>query len=395
MPVDGWVDAFAPPGTLAGWATAVPPSVGGACEVVVRLSGEPIGRAARTIHRPDIAGPDQMVGYRVTTTAPVSFRDFAEGRVEVALQGPGFRGALRINQDLLERARLIAVIEDLIGLGFWSEGRLDAVAQSIIADPTLPRAMRERMRSLAAQPGATPDGASLLRALMARAMPDRTAGRPEPAGHLLEHFASLGVNCEFGALQRNFGHEPISLLRWAYSPIDRLIAALDHDLDGVGDPEFTEFMELRPGDDFVTRDRRYDFTIHTFTWASQIGDYDMEFRRHCARLSWLRRALLEDLREGRKVLVRWELADVGLPVIRRLFHALRRHGPNRLLFVLDDPARAGRVTEIEDGLLVGFIDRFVPPGRLPHDLSIDAWMTICAKAATQFGLRDEPGPASG
>ena len=43
---------------------------------------------------------------------------------------------------------------------------------------------------------------------------------------LMLAFESLGERCDFGAVQRHYGVEPLGLLRFAFSPLDPLIAAL-------------------------------------------------------------------------------------------------------------------------------------------------------------------------
>ena len=68
-----------------------------------------------------------------------------------------------------------------------------------------------------------------------------------------------------------------------------------------------------------------------------------------------------------------------------LFAALRRFGPNTLLFVtLTDAAHPSVTVEARlPGFLVGYIERFAPRENA-HDLLLDQWITICRKA---FAMR--------
>jgi hypothetical protein len=61
--------------------------------------------------------------------------------------------------------------------------------------------------------------------------------------------------------------------------------------------------------------------------------------------------------------------------------ALRRFGPNTLLFVtLADAAHpSGTVEQRMPGFLVGYIDRFAP-SEDAHDLLFDDWLQICRNA---------------
>ena len=61
------------------------------------------------------------------------------------------------------------------------------------------------------------------------------AQRPE-LEPLMRQVESLGINCELGLVQRHCLAEPLGLFRFAYTPLEGLVAALHQDFAGIGDP---------------------------------------------------------------------------------------------------------------------------------------------------------------
>ena len=181
---------------------------------------------------------------------------------------------------------------------------------------------------------------------------------PQDVKKLLLGFEPLGRDCEFGLVQRHFGLEPLGLLRFAAISLDSLIAALNDDLAGIGDPAFTR-MRLGGNDEFVIDDTRYGLAIHTYTAADQTSAEAL-LPGAQRRLAFLARKLLDDLREPGKLFLR--TADPPEPVERllALHRALQRHGGATLLAVelSADPARIGRAEWLAPGVMRGWIERF-------------------------------------
>jgi hypothetical protein len=98
-------------------------------------------------------------------------------------------------------------------------------------------------------------------------------------------------------------------------------------------------------------------------------------------LPLLVRKLREDLAEGEKIFVYHGMGRLGGADALPLVTALRRYGPNTLLWVelADADHPAGTVEPAGTGLLKGYIDRFAP-GEDAHDLSLDCWIAICREA---------------
>jgi hypothetical protein len=189
-------------------------------------------------------------------------------------------------------------------------------------------------------------------------------------------FESLGDTCEFGMVQRRCGADPINLLRWASTPPDKLVLALNNNLSGVGDPEHTEI--LADGGEYVTRDTRYYMFSHTFTpvTSQPLAQFTQQ---HLKRMQYLRRKLLEDLAEGEKIFVYKCQEGLSETEARAIFRAIRSYGAQAgLLCVTLGDARhpIGRVREIDSGLMMGYIDRFSTV-----DINVQAWVGLCRTAA--------------
>lgn len=196
---------------------------------------------------------------------------------------------------------------------------------------------------------------------------------------LFMRFESLGDTCEFGIVQRRFGAEPISLLRWSSIQPADLMRALDTNMEGVGDAEHT-IVEVSHGE-YVTRDRRYHMFSHTFTpeTTEPLAKFTTQ---HLRRMKFLRKKLIEDLGSGEKLLVYKSINGVSDEQARGLFQSVRRYGGGCALLCarLENAAHpSGTLTEMEDGLFIGYIDRFSTV-----DINVDAWIKLCEAAAQRW-----------
>ncbi len=234
-----------------------------------------------------------------------------------------------------------------------------------------------------------------IRELASGAQPP-TAAQPEPSAAvvsavpdedeislstLMLSFESLGERCDFGAVQRYFGFEPLGLLRFAWSRLDGLVAALDDQLEAIGTAEDTGFSAY--GDETILRMKKYDLIFHTFVeGVAKLTPEKQEifYQQQRRRLLFLKDKLIRDLEEPEKILV-YATADFASDEeMTRLFTALRAYGPNSLLFVRpEDPDRpAGTVEALGDGLYAGYftgMTDFVAGGQPP----LDVWRELCLK----------------
>jgi hypothetical protein len=201
-----------------------------------------------------------------------------------------------------------------------------------------------------------------------------------PPDQLMMQFESLGENCEFGLVQRRCGAEPLGLLRFASAPLPRLLAALRARFAGLGDPGHIEVQVSPDQSEYLVIDSRFGLLYHPWVRVGEAAPEEIR-QRETVRLPFLRRKMLEDLEEARKIFVYHGMDPLSEAEVLRLLEALRAYGPATLLWVDRGDARhqAGTVEVAAPGLLKAYIDRFAP-GDNAHDFSSDAWLEICRKA---------------
>jgi hypothetical protein len=198
---------------------------------------------------------------------------------------------------------------------------------------------------------------------------------------LMLSFESLGERCDFGAVQRHFGVEPLGLLRFAWAPFDSLIAALEDRFDAIGTVDDTEFGRYR--DETILRMKKYGMMFHTFVEGmhdapavKQRAFYEQQRRR----LTFLKDKLVADLEDPQKIYLYSTDEAVSDDHARRLFAALRAYGRNSLLYVRPATARCpeGLAEVLDDGLYVGYfpgLNDFVSGNSPPLEL----WRRLCAQ----------------
>jgi tetratricopeptide (TPR) repeat protein len=177
-----------------------------------------------------------------------------------------------------------------------------------------------------------------------------------PPNELMLSFESLGERCDFGAVQRHYGVEPLGLLRFAYSPYEPLVAALEERFEAVGTVEDTGF-ELFRGETILIM-KKYGLIFHTFVDEAESNtpqkrDAFREQQRR--RLLFLKRKLLADLEEPQKIYVYSSDERTSEEDAARLHKALRAIGPSSLLYVrpADAAHPEGVVQRLDDGLYMG------------------------------------------
>jgi Flp pilus assembly protein TadD len=196
---------------------------------------------------------------------------------------------------------------------------------------------------------------------------------------LMLSFESLGERCDFGAVQRHYGVEPLGLLRFAWSKLDSLVAALDDRFAVIGTVDDTGFENY--GDETILRMKKYDLIFHTF--VEGVAEYPPDKRevfeqQQRRRLVFLKEKLIRDLEDRQKIWIYATNDFASDAEMTRLFTALRAYGPNSLLYVRPERGDrpAGTVELLEDGLYAGYfpgVNDFVGGGQPPFEL----WQRLC------------------
>jgi len=207
---------------------------------------------------------------------------------------------------------------------------------------------------------------------------------------LVMQFESLGgrgIGCEFGMFQREFGAEPLGLLRWADMPYEGIVQALETRFAGVGLPENTSVFVNRENGrpEYCTRDLRGFMFMRAFVYEDEMPMERMA-KQALRRLAYLKDKLIADLEAGSKIFV-WRCTERDLTEaeIARLHQAVRSYGDNFLFYVRrqDDAHPNGTVEQAAPGLLIGYIDRFKmsPEGVLASAPASASWLELCRRAA--------------
>jgi tetratricopeptide (TPR) repeat protein len=199
-------------------------------------------------------------------------------------------------------------------------------------------------------------------------------------GHLFRNTESLGDNCEFGNVQRKFGAEPLGLLRFSSISTRNLVAALRDRFRKLGSPgELT--LETIASGEYIIHDA-YEITMHSFTHEHEIPreKFHAQISR---RVAFLRRKLISDLEDGRKLFVYKDRSGMSLDEAKMVHSAVRTYGTAKLLCVLlsDDANEAGKLEIYGDGLLLGYISSFAAAEGLA-DSKFDEWLMIIERAST-------------
>jgi Sel1 repeat len=199
----------------------------------------------------------------------------------------------------------------------------------------------------------------------------------------LMHMQSLGINCEFGFLQRACGAEPLGLFRWTFAPLAKLVTALEQEFSGLTNRNLP-IVKMNDDSEFVIEDPVYGFRHHTFLFASNGATLAMVKRGELLRVAMLTESLLEEIREQRKLFVYHDANQSSLTEVRRLLAALNRSGPNTLLWMVGPKpnARVGEVRWLEPGLIEGIVSGFQPSvdNIVPNSVHRPSWLTVACSA---------------
>jgi hypothetical protein len=185
-------------------------------------------------------------------------------------------------------------------------------------------------------------------------------------------FESLGDDCELGLVQRTFGAEPLSLLRFSAAALPYVLRGVDTDFSGIGDHLSTAMEGVER--EWMVRDPDYDLRWHTFLLGDQ-ATHESVIARETKKTSFLHQKLIRDIRSSEKIfVVKSRAKPAEVEQIMALHLALNRRSPSWLLWA----------TDADDAHPVGFVEEIAPRllrGRLPFaDQDAPGWLALMTNA---------------
>ena len=199
---------------------------------------------------------------------------------------------------------------------------------------------------------------------------------------LMLRFQSLGDNCQFGFVQRHFGSEPISLLRFAGVP--DLIGLIESGMKDLGRPGTVGYFMAGP--EYMIRETSHSIFYHTFRNIGAISPDEL-IAENEMKLQYLARKFMEDLEDAETIWVTRRIVSNDISEVVALHAAMRRYGPNKLLWITPAPhdRRPGEVEWLGADLLRGYLASDAVND--PHTFDPDHYRLVCRNADRAFRSR--------
>jgi hypothetical protein len=196
-------------------------------------------------------------------------------------------------------------------------------------------------------------------------------------------FESLGHNCEFAYVQKQFGVEPNGLLRWTSITLPALVSALRRNFAGIAEPDNLEVIEIFDKDDpageWLIHDKLYDTETHTALSRDEAA-HNIVLWQAQRMFAERYQEMLSTLQSGNKICVFQAPHIRSKSAIKPVAAALAKLGPNTLLWVSENTGYpSGSVTTMQQGVLLGAIDRLAPETAVAQT-DLIAWGSIMANA---------------
>jgi hypothetical protein len=202
----------------------------------------------------------------------------------------------------------------------------------------------------------------------------------ERIARVLSRFESLGDSCEFGLLQRRWGVDQMGLFRFAGGDLASVCEALDDRLAAFSRDDALDFHVAPNTGEWIVHVAAYHLVVHT--WVNEhVQAREAMATDQTTKLRYQARRFLEDLEDGEKIFVFRARYDYEPAQIESLAAALRRDGPNTLLWVdvARTPDEAGQLVVAGEGLLRARISRLAPDENA-HNADDLAWIDLCQRA---------------
>ena len=209
----------------------------------------------------------------------------------------------------------------------------------------------------------------------------------EELRQLMLRFESLGEDCEFGLVQRHYGAEPLSMLRWCSTHPGTLTPGLGRRFEGVGELQNIELDLGKP--EIMVNEKSSGIRFHTFIQRSPNLDLEDFSRRQAKHLAQLRRRFLDRLDDGEKIYVYKMLKIYSLDIIEAIYAGIQRYSSAPLLVIsrADTENPPGSLRHLHDGLYHGYVDRFGLDRGSVWTISFDLWVKLCRDVIHAAGSR--------
>jgi len=333
LPLRGCVDRFDAPATVYGWVdTSSHPGRGRGITVRISHDDKIIATGALSFPRPDIVPDmDYLSGFGITCDVDIPDDVFAFGRLLVEVVDERGNVTVLPHYDL---PRSFALERYLLVTPPFGKFSAAVLLNRLLHSRDIPKEARRALRDLNDQ------------------------YFEEADRNLLYKFESLGCDCSLGSVQRAYGAEPLGLFRFTGISIDGVIAALDSQFAGIGQPEFTKIVTAENGE-YYTSDTRYYMMSHTHVFEGKVKLEEF-YEKQCRKISFLVRNMIEKLESDDVIFVVHHLPrEIPNKLLRQLLEAMRRYGPAPLLYLqlADEEHPPGTVAMRDDGIMVGYVLR--------------------------------------
>jgi len=208
--------------------------------------------------------------------------------------------------------------------------------------------------------------------------PDNTSCDTLNITEIVSEFESLGDNCELGLLQRQWGAEPVGLFRFSAITPPLMIELLEAELAPLGDPAHT--LITYDSDELVVYDDRGYFWMHSFVQRDQM-DEQKYLRQQNARMTFLKRKLLLDLKASNKIFVcKDSRSPISDTTLREMSKRLNHFASNLLLGIRlsDDDHPPGSLILLEPNIIIGHVSRMF--SKVGSTSDAEGWKSVLLKA---------------
>ncbi len=201
---------------------------------------------------------------------------------------------------------------------------------------------------------------------------------------LVMQFESMGDNCEFGLVQRKIGSERLSLLRYAgVGDIEALALAIENGFEDMTEPGAIGLTSH--GNEWVATVHSARLVFHTGRAVSSIS-HEKILQEETRKLTFMAQKFIDDCESATKTFVYRVQKDerggpLGVRGMDRIYDALAKHGPARLLWVnvADEDHPDGTIDRIRDRLFRGYIDHLAPAWNA-FDFRPQSWLRLLRSA---------------